>query len=592
MHTVIDLNGSWDFVADLDPRYHTVHGGYEKPDANRRHWLRVPVPGVWQSYGERYAIYEGVCWYARELELPGLPDRATARLCFEGVSYQAEVYVNGEPVGSHEGGYTPFALDVSKVLKPGRNVIAVRVDNRATTIKWPPVLGYFNYGGIHRDVKLEITDGPWLVEVTLEAAESTLGWELAVGGRVEKAENNLLVRVSSEAGAYWEDWVAPDGALDVHVPFCTTPSWSPEAPELVPVTVELLDQDHNVLDRIDTCFGFRTLAMREGQILLNGEPYPVRGVCYVYDSPITGLVMTTEQVEADLRLIKGAGCNAVRCHTPMDRRFYEACDRLGLLVWIEPPIYCYHPGDNEAGTRFADPEWLALAQQMAREMIAEARNHPSVAIYSIGNECNTANPEAEAFFRALAATVREADGTRLVSYAALYGIIGPIADLVDVLGINSYYGWYDQIRQDGTDLLEGEANLPTGDGIQRRAIDLTTLREMLGQVLERKPGLALFLTEFGADSQPGYHSRSHELWSEDYHAALLQEILAAAKDTPQIVGTFPFCFSDYRDPSKVVNGYWNGLNLKGLVDYMRRPKLAYQAVREAYLAQHGPSGTP
>jgi beta-glucuronidase len=213
---------------------------------------------------------------------------------------------------------------------------------------------------------------------------------------------------------------------------------------------------------------------------------------------------------------------------------------------------------------------------MAREMIAVARNHPSVAIYSIGNECNTANPEAESFFRELAATVRAEDATRLLSYAALYGIVGPIADVVDVLGINSYWGWYDQIRQDGSDALS------PSDPLERRPIDLRPMRAMLDKVLTGKPSLALFLTEFGADSVPGYLSASRELWSENYHADLLREILALARGYPQIVGTFPFCFSDYRDPSKIVNGYWNELNLKGLVDYQRREKMAFAAVSGAY----------
>jgi len=583
--TEICLNGLWDFVADLDPKYHAIHGGFEKPEANRRHWLKVPIPGVWQTYGERYAIYEGVCWFAREFEVPELPDAAVALLSFGAVAYQTEVFVNGQHVGSHEGSYTAFTLDVTAALRAGQNTLAVRVDNRATTVKWPPVLGYFNYGGIHRDVSLEILPGAWLAEIALSAAEAAHGKELIVSARISKPDQAHIVRVAVGETLSWEDRVEEDGTFRTAVPFDEAPSWSPESPHLVAITVELLDEARIVHDRRELDFGFRSLAMQEGQILLNGAPYALKGLCYVYDSPVTGLVATVEQLETDLRLMKEAGCNAVRCHTPMDPKFYEACDRLGLLVWVEPPVYCYHPGDEETCTHFSDPIWSSLAQAMAREMVATARNHPSVAIYSIGNECNTANPEAEAFFRALAASIREADPTRLISYAALYGIIGSLADIVDVLGINSYYGWYDQIRQDGTDVLE-TAGVPSpaaeGSSVQRRSIDLAPLRAMLSRVLSTKPELALFLTEFGADSLPGFRSQSRELWSEEYHADLLREILDLARDYPQIVGTFLFCFSDYRDPSKVHNGYWNELNLKGVVDYERRRKLAFDAVRRAY----------
>ena len=589
----IDLNGTWDFVADLDPKYHALHGGFQRPEANRRHWLKVPVPGVWQKYAERYDIYEGVCWFAREFEVPERTAAASARLRFSGVNYLATVYLNGERVGTHEGGYTEFEVEVAARLKPGRNHLAVQVDNRATTTKWPPCLGYFNYGGIHRGVRLEITTGPALEGVTLTALPTDRGWELAVGGRVLDPCPGQVVRVSNGDGMSWEEHVEGDGTLAARVPLWETPSWTPDTPHLEPITVELLTRGRAVADRYEVRFGFRSLAMRDGQVQLNGEPYPLKGICYVYDSPVSGLVMTAAQIETDLGLMKEAGCNAVRCHYPMDEVFYAACDRLGLLVWIEPPVYCYHPGDQETGTRFADSAWLALAQQMAREMVTVARNHPSVAIYSVGNECNTHNPEAEGFFRALAATIRAADPTRLVSYAALYGIVGPIADLVDVLGINSYYGWYDVIWREPQAAGQGSAGEAVTGGdpgaVRSQPIDLAPLRAMLAKVLASHPERALFLTEFGADSVPGNTSRSHDLWSEEYHAALLRDILTLARDYPQIVGTFPFCFSDYRDPSKIHNGYWNELNLKGLVDYHRQRKQAFAAVQAEYGARPAPA---
>lgn len=604
MRTEISLNGEWDFVADLDPKYHAIHGGYHRPEADRRHWRKVPVPGSWQKYAERYDLFEGVCWFAREFDAPVLADGARASLRFGAVNYLCHVYLNGREVGVHEGGYTEFELDCTTMLKPGQNHIAVQVDNRATTLKWPPCLGYFNYGGIHRAVMLEIIDGPVIDDLRLDAVPTDDGGELTVVGRVSGMRPGIIVCVSSGNDSSWEDHIAPDGAIACRVPFYEVAAWTPADPHLVPVVVELLDEVRNVVDRREFQCGFRTIAVREGRVLLNGEPLAFKGICYVYDSPVTGLVMTPEQVEIDLRLMKEMGCNAVRCHYPMDGVFYDACDRLGLLVWIEPPVYCYHPGDQEIGTRFADPAWLALALQMVREMIAVARNHSCVAIYGIGNECNTNNPEADAFFRQLAGAIRSLDSTRLLSYAALYGIVGSIIDIVDVLGINSYWGWYDKI--------EGSKSLGPEDEAQRKEgsvglepIDLAKMREMLapllvsGQsllpkadktqwnaldpvLLGRRQDLAILLTEFGADSMPGFLARGRDLWSEDYHAELLRAVLNLARDYPRIVGAFPFCFTDYRDPSKLLNGYWKELNLKGVVSYERRPKLAFAALQEAY----------
>ena len=150
----ISLNGNWDFIADLDPKYHgyklhyPVHP-YSQADLNRRHWLKIQVPGVWQKYAERYDIFEGVCWYAREFELEA-PVPGNARLRFGGVNYFCEVYINDKYLGSHEGGYTEFVLNASGKLKSGKNHIAVMVDNRATKIKWPPCLGYFKCHLRHR----------------------------------------------------------------------------------------------------------------------------------------------------------------------------------------------------------------------------------------------------------------------------------------------------------------------------------------------------------------------------------------------------------------------------------------------------------
>lgn len=599
MKEKINLNGTWDFMADLDPKYHAVHGGFQNPEINRRHWQKVPVPGVWQKYAERYDIFEGVCWFAREFDVPELAKSANARLRFGAVNYLANIYVNGQFAGSHEGGYTEFVLDVTGRLKPGRNHIAVQVDNRSLITKWPPCLGYFNYGGIHRDVTLEIFNAPAFDQVMLEAVPLDSGWGLRVGGRLcfdqggEKSDGanpanrseNLILRVGNGRFS-WEEVLGQDCILNACVPFFETAAWTPEHPHLEPVVVELLDEARKVLDRHEFAFGFRTIALKDGHVQINGEDLALNGVCYVYDSSVTGLVMTAEQIETDLGLMKEMGCNAVRCHYPMDRIFYDTCDRLGLLVWIEPPVYCLHPKDNARNTEFSNPVWLELAEKMVLEMIAVARNHPSVAIYSIGNECNTGNPEAEAFFRRLASTIRAEDSTRLVSYAALYGIIGPIADIVDILGINSYWGWYDKIwggkglepeDSDQCSVISGQSS------VKKEPIELSRMREMLDKALGGKRDLALLLTEFGADSVPGNYSASRDMWSENYHADLLREILTLAKEYPQIAGTFPFCFSDYRDPSKLPNGYWNELNLKGMVDYNRNRKLAFSALQSSYL---------
>lgn len=596
MKTIESLDGIWDFIADLDPKYHHQNlfdecgnlliiaqkiPNYAKSNISRRYWKQVQVPGVWQKYGDRYDLFEGVCWFAREFQAERPADLNEAWLRLGAVNYKCHVFINDRFVGAHETGYTEFALEIKDYIRHGTNHIAVMVDNRATSTIWPPCLGYFNYGGIHRGVSLEWLCGPALHEPRLSSARTAQGWLLQVAGHCAGAGRGASVAVTcNERQAFAA--VDEGGNYAVELLLTDVTPWSPENPQLYRVEAAL-SQNGRPCDRYESRFGFREIKVSDRQIHLNGNACRLQGICYVFDDPATGLQFTEQRIEEDLHNIKQMGCNTIRCHYAMDRMFYEACDRVGLLVWIEPNIYCYHPGEQETDTAFANPRSVRLAEQMIREMIRPAFNHPSVAIYGIGNECNANHPEAEPFFRRLSTLVRETDPNRIISYAALYGNVGPLATMIDVLGINSYWGWYDRIANAGplTDMTFIELGVRQEQ--EQSPIDLQAMHEMLQKVIQNShENLVLLLTEFGADSVPGYLSRSKDLWSEDYHAELLKDIFALTAHYSQIAGTFPFCYADYRDPSKESNGYWNEINLKGVVSYERRKKLSYYLVQQFY----------
>ena len=562
----IDLNGLWDFIVDLDPKYHNSSlPAYARPGWDRSRWQKVPVPGVWNKYSERLDIYEGVCWFAREFAVDSLPETQVAILRFGGINYKCRIFLNNKYVGSHEGGYTEFTVDVSNEIQTGKNLLAIEVDNRATQIKLPPCLGYFNYGGIHRDVALEIhPQSCYMKDVFLDAKPSVNGGFLRATGQVVGCNERVGVRLlCNGVEAYVE--LKDDKSYDINMSVPGVSSWSPTSPNLYPAEVQLL-QDDEIVHKVSYEVGFRSIQIIDGDILLNGESIFLNGVCYLYDSPVYGVTMKPEQYLIDIALFKEMGINTIRSHFPFTKAFYEACDKAGIMIWIETPIYCIHPPDNKKGTEFSDPEFKKLAGTMIEEMIIHARSHPCVIIYSLGNECNVTNPEAETFFRELSEKVRELDNTRLISYASLYCNVGPLADMVDILGINEYWGWYDIIdRHDSTP----------------GAIDLKVLDDKIHELkqIHKKP---MLLTEFGADSIPGYLSKSCDLWSEDYHANLLHETYSIITKHEEIRGIFPFCFSDYRDPSKYVNKYWNEMNYKGVVTYERRPKKAFYVLKGIY----------
>jgi len=558
MKEIVDLNGLWDFIADLDPKYHKLNS-YPSPAWDRSHWEKVTVPGVWNLYQERYSIHEGVCWYARDFDYAGETEDVTAFLKFGGVNYKCDIFLNGEKAGEHEGGYTAFTVDVSRLLKKGKNCLVVRVDNRALIMKLPEVIGWFNYGGIHRDVCLEVYRDAFFSDLSVDGRYDGT---LSVKGKIDpKGASGFQIEITCEKNTRKIQCTGESFDALFKMPGVRT--WTPEKPNLYPVKISLISRG-GVKDERIVNTGFRSISREGIDIMLNGKKTYLKGICYLYDSPEYGLVMKKERYLKDISLIKELGANIIRSHFQFRDEFLSECDRQGLMVWTEVPIYCVAPKKEEKNTAFSDEEYRRLALTMIEELINQARNHPSVVIYSIGNECTVENPEAKGFFKAVADRARGKDSTRLLSYAALYGTVGPLTEIVDVIGVNEYWGWYDVI---GLDRQPDEINL---EKLEKKLTELTEN--------QKNP---LVISEFAADAVPGYISPKYELWSEDYYSKFLEKSFEVFRKY-RVCGTFPFCFNDYRDPSKYVNKYWDGMNYKGLVSYSRKPKKPFYTLKNIY----------
>ncbi len=577
MKRQISLNGQWRFTHELDQRpdnNHSVYQGrcplYACGVLNRQDWMQVDVPGVWERYAEKYTLYEGVGWYFRDFTMDEIGEETIAVLRFGGVIYRADIYLNEQYVGYHESGYVPFAADVTGKLEKGVNHLAVRVDNRPLLVKWPHDWGYFNFGGIHGDVTLELMDGAYIKDLSLtpDWDTDTCAGLLRMSGILCRSDKNeLSVTLGDRTLSVQAD---ESGAFDTVLTFSDVSPWSPDAPVLYPLTVTL---DGSVWE--EKKIGFRHIAAHGTKLWLNGAVLHCSGCCYLYDSPQYGLVQTREQLTIDLCEMKAAGVNAVRTHYPMGELFYELCDEMGLVSWIELPVYCSKPANEETNTVFARPDYIENAQMILREMIAAARSHASVVIYSIGNECNVEHPEAMPFFTTMAQTVRMLDATRLVGYAALYGLVGQIGSLLDVIGINCYEGWYGRISSADTERQD--------DVNPAQTLNLANFHALMKSVRENlPPDLPIVLSEFGGDSVPGFRSSNCDFWSEDYHAVIVKAIIEAAGEHPDIAGTFVFAFTDYGDPSKPRNGRWNEYNLKGMLTYERVRKRPFYALQQAY----------
>lgn len=514
------------------------------------------LPSSWLTHSPLLRHYQGLMWYQRMVEAD---PRAGTRtfLRFGAVNYAAAVYVNGALVGRHEGGFTPFAFDVTEHLRSGANRITVGVDSTARDDSVPPpVTDWENYGGITRAVSLitvpeTYIDDAWVrltndgrIKATLRLVGSgAAGQRLSV--RISAL--GLTMRGVSDADGVWQGSVAAPRALR---------RWSPNAPTLY--DVEVTAGADTLRDRI----GFRTIAVRGSQILLNGAPIFLRGISLheeeLGENP--SRIITSEAARDLLSLVKhDLHGNFVRlAHYPHGEVMTRMADEMGLIVWSEIPVYWLVAWDN--------PDTLNAARRMLAENILRDRNRVSIALWSVGNETPVSDAR-NAFLRTLIADVRSLDDSRLVTAALLNRrevrggrvnmvIDDPLVGDLDVMAVNTYNGWYSDDRL---------AALPDFDWAS-------------------ESGKPLILSEFGADALAGFRDEGADprKFSEQYQADYYRQTLTMADRIPFLAGMSPWILKDFRSPRRQHPLFQRGWNRKGLVSETGRRKLAFGVLAEHY----------
>jgi len=581
MRKGLDLSGAWKY--SIDPYRAGIAGFHgETPDLSQRRFVDTDVarvmasdnramfefnfdhapvavlPSSWLTEAPEMRHYQGLVWYQRHFDAP-MNRKGRIFLRFGAANYTSYVYLNGQPVGRHEGGFTPFSFEVTKLLHDGDNQITVGVDSAATaTSVPPPVTDWENYGGITRPVRLIQTpatfvdvawvrmtrDGKLAADVHLNGAEAA-NHPL----RLRIAELGLDLPGTTDANGDWHS-VRPLPAKLVR--------WSPERPKLYDVAVDAGD-DHWV-DRI----GFRTIEVRGPDILLNGKPIFLRGIS-LHEEEIGAeptRAITPASARALLSEIKdGLHGNYVRLsHYPHNELMTRTADELGLLVWSEVPVYWMIAWDN--------PGTLANARNMLAENILRDRNRASIAIWSVANETPVTDAR-NTFLKTLVSDVRRLDDSRLVSAALLvkHGegpgapdmtLADPMADVLDVLAINTYNGWYTADRL---------ADLPA-----------TTWH-----VPSDKP---IVFSEFGADALAGFHKA--QKFSEEYQADYYRATLAMADKLKNLRGMSPWILKDFRSPRRQNPDFQMGWNRKGLISETGVRKQAFYVLSDYYLTKVKP----
>ncbi|MCS7180128.1 MAG: hypothetical protein NZ891_02095 [bacterium] len=333
---ILNLNGVWKFTIDMG----VIVTPYFNPDFPRDYWETIYIPSVWNLYREKYYLYEGVVWFAKEFYIDNFKKDFISEICFEGVNYICEVYLNGEKIGYHEGGYTPFSFDITEKIREGKNVLVVKVDNRRHLLRMPYVVGWFNYGGIHRPVYIKISRKIRIDKLILnfENEEGIINYEIK--GKNRNELYYYLNILDGETVIYEKKDKIDDFSGELKVPLHNLKKWSPDFPKVYKFLFKIIDKNGDLLDKIEKEFGVRELKIVDYKIFLNGKEIKLKGINYLPINPIGGLVFTKEMIEEDIKLIKELGVNTIRVHFPLSEEFFSLCDKEGLMVWCDIPIYC------------------------------------------------------------------------------------------------------------------------------------------------------------------------------------------------------------------------------------------------------------
>ncbi|MFD2099047.1 glycoside hydrolase family 2 protein [Flagellimonas iocasae] len=450
------LDGKWEYVVDA---YETGGMGgmpvyknavpKDKSDRVEYGFSRgktLWVPGSWNVQHPELSYFEGTIWYRRTFDKVDISEGKRYFINIGAANYMATVTFNGEVLGKHEGGFTPFSYEVTDLLKEKDNFLIVGVNNSRKADYIPSkVTDWFNHGGIIREVKLIEVPKTFVNNYFIALDKSTLGKSTKqIQGKLEFTGNTLpsKARISiPELKVDQEIIIKNEDATSFTLNVKGLELWSPKNPKLYQVHIQAGD------DTISDEIGFRTIETKGKQILLNGEPIFLKGICLHDENPLRkDRANSSEDAKLVLDWAQELGCNFIRlAHYPHQENIVRLADKMGILLWEELPLYW--------GIQWGNPEVLKKAKAQYKELINRDYNRASSIIWSIANE-TASIPDRNAFLGDLADYIRTLDDTRLLSAAikkdqeldghpdSVYTYNDPLIDKLDIISINEYLGWY------------------------------------------------------------------------------------------------------------------------------------------------------
>ena len=526
MRQHIDLNREWEFTEHFED--------FSAP-------VTVSLPHTCRETPYDYfdeSIYQMVCGYRKRIAVPDEWAGKRVFLCVGAAGHSAEVFADGVKLAEHRCGYTAFRAELTNALKiGGETEITIKVDSRETQ-NIPPfgyVIDYMTYGGLYREVWLEVTEQTFIDDVFVRGAASGVAHgTVTLGGEVR---DSLILRQRVGESGKTTASTGAETEFSLYIP--NAKRWDIDEPNLYSLITELWNGD-KLLDRVETRFGFREAEFRADGFYLNGRKVKLRGLNRHQSYPYVGYAMPRSMQYLDAEILKNElGCNAVRTsHYPQSQHFIDRCDELGLLVFTETPGW-QHLGDEA---------WKEQVLRNTEDMVRQYRNHPSIILWGVRvNE----SQDDDALYKRTNAAAHALDPTRQT---------GGVRYLKKSSFLEDVYTFNDFIH----------------DGREKGC----NAKKDVTPDVER----AYLVSEYNGHMFPtkAYDSEAHRLEHALRHANVLDAV-AAEED---IAGSFGWCMFDYNTHRDFGSG--DRICYHGVLDMYRNPKLAasvYAAQRKKPLLE-------
>ncbi|OCA85924.1 beta-glucuronidase [Bacillus sp. FJAT-27225] len=579
---VVDLGGIWKFMIDKEVEPIEV-----SQPLSTNNVVAVPASFNDQTVTKEIREHNGYIWYEKEFTVAKQLRNERLVLRFGSATHEAWVYLNGKEITHHKGGFTPFEVEINDFLVDGSNRLTVRLSNLLDYSTLPvgnyseekdengrivrkvdENFDFFNYAGLHRPVKIYSTPRDYIEDIVIvpDVDLAAKKAEVQIYTKTAGEFDEVRVTILDEQGQQ----IAQSSGSELHVSIENVQLWQPLNAYLYTAKVEGIKGGETV-DVYEESFGVRKVEVKDGKFLINGEPFYFKGFGKHEDTFVQGRGLNEAYNVLDINLMKQMGANSFRTsHYPYSEEMMRLCDREGIVVIDETPaVGLFHGfGFDLNGEKKTSDTWNVLQtaeahEQVIRELVGRDKNHACVVMWSIANESAQHVDGAYEYFEPLFKLTRELDPQKrpctLVNIMMATPEEDRCTELVDVIALNRYYGWYFQ----------------TGD---LKAAEEETRKELLAWQ-EKYPEKPIMYTEYGADTVAGFHSPYGEPFSEEYQEDYYRMNSKVFDEVSNFVGEQLWNFADFQTKFGIMRVQGNK---KGVFTRSREPKMVVRYLSERW----------